>query len=744
MANSFSNSFLLLQDGFLSMKQLLASATVLSKYCHPEETLPNELKSQCDEIFLELISTTCTVIRTLEQPASVGKEYASCFRTSVSFLAASLGCVRSYSLSHRLCQVLKEFDVLRSLVWQARNPPSTDDLAPGSSMLYASEPRDDSRGHVYLLSVLGLFSSAASDPNMLALLASSDASNILGSSCSFASSNFQFRGYTATGNGKSISTMFGEEDPAHKVWMASLKFVGACLCASNNYPVDSNTRRFFLRTAIDFLSVNKDAVLQSLRLCSTVSFSTSDKDQLFLTLNILRECHQILWVSSELCAREAQSMFKRDCPELLSALVNQALGLVVSLSSFLGASGASRDIFRALTNWETADVMDVDFGGDVAALGPVYRLVAGGLQNAKHEAIRYSHFVLSCSRPITQEDYDAQKMFPVRWKREIGDQTHFGSPSLSSLEKTCREAVTSQFSYQLEMEAAIALNFAMSILWKVHPASTSFVMYSQEEAARLDAMRLVKPGAIIAFREAGSRFFHRLIRVEDGEVHQDPLLYARVLDCDSVRRQWHCQLIDSHQGDSVGCIVDESQLAGIEDPSKRVCMLSCIAAPESMSELEAAGKAASVGHLILALRWCSEFFSEIRDDDRREEREAVCRLAELATSFLGTELSIHREISQQISLRPDSLKALPDQLLDLYGEASEFYDDGVSSVPVGAPRREGRIKHVVSDLSWEGMRDQVQGELGEAIISLAEKRGGVKRHVGRGLFIRRNSSSFTA
>jgi hypothetical protein len=166
-------------------------------------------------------------------------------------------------------------------------------------------------------------------------------------------------------------------------------------------------------------------------------------------------------------------------------------------------------------------------------------------------------------------------------------------------------------------------------LWKTHPASKSFVVISDIEAAQLDAMRFVNPGTIIAFRS-----------------HNNDLDYGRVVRCDTVSRKWLVKL--EEQGREV--VVDERQIAGLEDVTKRRSLLAYAPAPDAASDVEAFVPNASLGHLILILRWCNQFQSELRCNSNPSTVTSMLSivncLAALSSSFLGTEVSIRVENNQ--------------------------------------------------------------------------------------------------
>ena len=527
----------------------------------------------------------------------------------------------------------------------------------------------------------------------------------------------------------------GYDDPAHKVWRASMEFLGACLRSSRRKStVDTEMMKIFRKVAIDFLNENRHTVASCLKGCSSVEFGHAASKQHAFTLNLIREAKLILSIVSELCGKTAIDSFEHQCPELTKTLIGESAAVAVSLCTFLGASGSSRDIFHALDEADASDAMTVDQGPLLAALGPVYRLLAGGLQNAKHEAIRYSsHFVLNNTRAVTREDREAQQIFcDDRFKPSNNERPG----TMSSLEQTCRSGVASNFSFQLELEAAECLFFATDVLWKTHPASSSFVEYSAEEARQIDSMRFVKPGMLIAFRSDSPGSLFLPSNTAFGGV-SETIKFARVVRSDTVHRKWYATLV-TPKGQGEECVVSESQLAGIEDVAKRICMFSYVAAPETSSDLEASGRNISLGHLILALRWCGQISSEKSD---YETSPAIARLAELTTALLGMEMSVQLEARtrQHPGEIESDIKVFADQLFDLYGEASEF--GAMSSGFSLGGQREGRLKNVLSQESWDGARSQLHKFLEVAVAALTQQRNEKMRTIERGSLLRRRSSS---
>ena len=730
------------------MQQLLASASILSTDSLSKEFVSCfnfDWKSRVEVYYIDLVATMCRVVKSLSRSTLPRKDIENCLITAVSGLGAIIektvadsdcSWQMDFNFSEHIGNTFAEFDTVRFLVALTGVEWST-----GFSSI---SPSDAWRGSV-ILQVLDLLTkiAASGDSNMLGLLFVNDVALGLLSRYRVTSSgsfdNPSMRGYFQKDAGLSADTVGFIDDLAHRVWRGSMEFLAACLRSlrRDRNVSKSGSANVFKKVAVDFIRENRVAVLGCLSHCSSVEFGPYASTQCAFTLNVVREAKLILSILSELCEEDAIAMFEQQSPELLNMLIAKSASVAVSLSTFLGASATSRDIFIALDDVDEARAMTAEHGLHLSALGPVYRILAGGLQNAKHEAIRFSsHFVLNCTRAMTSDDRDAQtRPMGDRWKPMQPDQPG----TLAALEQTCRSGVSSVFSFQIESEAADCLFFAMRVLLKTHPASSSFVEYSAEEAMIGDFMRFVKPGMVIAFRpENVSGLFLPASNQESEEQGAgDRVQFGRVCELDTLRRQWSVEL-ETPGSQSEVRVVNERQLAGIEDPSKRICMFSSRAAPESSSDLENLGHTISVGHLILALRWCSQMSSETANTSTW----SIQRIAELTSALLATELQVQLEarLNLDSSEREAYIKIHADALLDLFGEEHEF---GLSV----DGQRVGRLKSVVSGESWESVRSQLNSYLSVAVAELNtqhnEKALAIATERGS-LFIRQSSdgSSF--
>jgi hypothetical protein len=508
------------------------------------------------------------------------------------------------------------------------------------------------------------------------------------------SDNGQLRGY---GKGS---------DSFHELWTEALELLSTLLAASS---AAVPTRHQVSSISFTFLNCQRDVMFSCLQAClvPTPDGSTAGG----FTLRLLREAALTLSIASELCSQDLIGAFQRECPVFYAAIVPCCCYLLARLGSFLGAAAASRELFKLLSDFENAGELSEN---EFNSLSPAHRLLAStGFPNAKHEALRLSTFVSRSVEAVSVDEKAAKSEFSDPWTQP--QQPPSSDPrSLSSLENSCRAAVTSNFAFQVERAAADVLFFAARLLRFAHPASTSFVAFSESEARALDSMPLVKVGSVISFRRTERGV---------GTVH-----YGEVLQCDTVRRNWRVRLLGdgtsngAESGSAVGSelLVSDFQLAGIEDVSKRRCVLAMAPAPDSSGDVESAMGTPSVGHLILSLRWCQQRHAEMkassRGNDPSSDMAAVQRLAEVLTALLCTETSLHRLTGSHspASTKRRAPSVVAIQLMDLFADSDEV---GQRSHPdrhsVGPDVRRwvGGLKDLLVPAIWRRVREQLRPEL---------------------------------
>jgi hypothetical protein len=199
----------------------------------------------------------------------------------------------------------------------------------------------------------------------------------------------------------------------------------------------------------------------------------------------------------------------------------------------------------------------------------------------------------------------------------------------------------------------VCLFLALRVLWKTHPASNSFIVISEDEASLLDAMRFVDLGTIVAFRSSSK---------------VNELDYGRVMRCDTLSRTW---LVRSEKN-GLESIVHECQLAGVEDVTKRRSIFAYASAPDSANDIEVYCQSASLGHLILILRWCNQFQSELQRSSNTSTLNAMSAivkcLVEISSSLLSTEISLRLESNNGAYPNSTNDVELARQVLHLFSD----------------------------------------------------------------------------
>ena len=495
------------------------------------------------------------------------------------------------------------------------------------------------------------------------------------------------RNETMQGHGSSLSGATADlkrdvfcHQGGHESWLEGLNFLSAVLVSSNSMPAP--TRRSLFAVATDFLNSHKGLIRSRFQqICDKAPGLSSP----VFTLSSLHEAKLLLSILSDVSTCQGGTPLESDSTELFSTVLSCSISLLASIGSFLGASAASRGLFKLLNEYESAgEVADLQ----LLPLSPLYHLMmTSGVPTAKHEAIRFSHFASRSTKASNESEMKAQEEVVTNWGLSLAEQAA-DSRSLSNLQHSCRRSVTSQFAFSIEFAAAEALFFAVHFLRNVHPSSHCFVPFSGSEAQNVDAFALVHPGVVISFRPPTSSSLDGFAVSPGVESKEPAISYAEVLHSDTVRRQWRVRELGKKVGGER--VVSYHQLAGIEDTTKRQCLLAYAPAPETSSDLETAMGIPSVGHLILALRWCDQVQSEIRSSSPLAHRSVIVqRLAEIVAALLGTEVSLHKLIgSHGNASRSGTLQVFTSQLADLFG-------DVVVGDPVSSPR--GRLQEMLGD-----------------------------------------------
>jgi hypothetical protein len=495
----------------------------------------------------------------------------------------------------------------------------------------------------------------------------------------------------------------GRDDPVHRVWRTALQILQAVIHAySKPGGVTDGTNRHFLDTAVAFLKAHYPSLIGCLDQCSSLSFENqrgffpaARVPHAVLTHNALCETSDILSLVSSLCSEIHVHHFQNFCYDIYQGLTQASHTVLAGLSKFLAASGTARETFTALKEHELQESInreqgDFRYGFNESDIHP---LLASGIPNARHEAIKHAHYASRCCAYVTAGDYEG---LPSMSENALG-----GTVSTLTLEQDSQRSMNSPFILRMEYAAAECVSHAISVLSETHPASSCFVVFSPDEALRVDTLPLLTTGMLLAVRPE---------TIPRGENR-----FCRILHVDTVRRQCHVCYVGAPYGQTEG-YVSVDAVIGIEDMAKRKPVLAYSAAPISAAELDSAaatvGATASLGDVIIAARWCYQCEGQGMDSAARRSIRKV--LAENASALLCTDISLHGEIGTA-STESDtkekelSLRVLA-QLLHLYDDSNE------------AAKWDGKLKTIVSPSVWNAIQEQLASELCVARKDRKEKK----------------------
>jgi len=385
------------------------------------------------------------------------------------------------------------------------------------------------------------------------------------------------------------------------------------------------------------------------------------------TYNLLLEAEAISSLFSELCEGEVKQKFAHCRSDTFKSILSSSLILTKITSSFLGSLGNAREILTALSN---ASTLSYD---QPSAMFNAHPVLAEGIPNARHEAIRNAHFASSCCVCATAEDYAMSQVCSINTTESMKQKIE--AIDSSNFEQSFQIRVNNTFIVLLERIAGHCLINALAVLMRSHPSFDSFSSFTTEEARRLDIAALISPGTIVAIRPQtiGNKYLNSHIKSSEGFCN---VRYAQTLRCDRSNRTLLVRFFDSG---FVEERVPWSWLVGMEDHSKRHHLLSFSPAPKSISEEAANRGKLSIGHLIFVLRWCRYSASTNRNRTRRSFAQLLRCLAERAALLLSTEILLHSDQEESKS-HNENVQKVNEQLLDLF-ESSKCEHTGSETVP---------------------------------------------------------------
>ncbi|KAL7468395.1 hypothetical protein ACHAXS_008626 [Conticribra weissflogii] len=550
----------------------------------------------------------------------------------------------------------------------------------------------------------------------------------------------QYRGYCAPAKAQnhhiSANTKkrpSSESDGVHLVWRLVIRIFSSLLrstrCQCSIYEkVDENVLRSLLpamNVVFDFLCTFENELLS----CFSSMFHQFHTQDHFMgkaksksnsipsspfgfTYNLLLEAEAISSLFSELCKGEAKLKFALSCDDTFKRILSSTLDLTKITSSFLGSLGNAREILTALSN---ASSLSYDQPSFMFNAHPV---LAEGIPNARHEAIRNAHFASSCCICATVEDYAKSQVCDIKTTKMKQNNEEIDS---SNFEQSFQIRVNNVFIVELERVAGHCLINALAVLMSAHPAFDSFSSFTAEEARRLDVAALISPGTIVAIRPQtiGNKYLNSHSKGSEGFCH---VRYAQALRCDRSNRTLLVAFFDSG---FVEERVPWSWLVGMEDTSKRRHLLSYSPAPNSISEEAATSGQLSIGHLIFVLRWCRySAYAKINQTDRSFV-QILSSLAERAALLLSTEVLLHSDQEESKSLNENAQK-VNEQLLDLF-ESSKCEHSGSETAP---SVESGNLSAVLEKEVLKSVQYRLKRQLQSAAIEREEERKNWEQNSG--------------
>jgi len=524
------------------------------------------------------------------------------------------------------------------------------------------------------------------------------------------------------------------EDPAHDIWRAVLRSLTGLLNSFRNNDCSSmqpgrglhSRHQECLRGVVQFLSVYDALIVSGLQSCSfSVSSrspsnplgggrrSPSSMGRIHLTMCSLTEATDTLALVSELLTGEHKKYLESTSLNLYQTLVSAAMNVSKALSCFLGATATARETFSCLTVLDKA--IEETEGNNAAAdagnivnesamalysVSEIHPLVSEGVPTAQHDAVRYAHFASTCCVKMTTEEY-AVSLCPTTKTDELATTAKPVPPKHPAKDDKVQQSfqihVDNIFLVRMETIAAECMFNSLSVVSKAHPASTSFVYFTPTEASKLDAMSLVQLGMIIALRKTG-----------DGAVDESSssLDFVRVVDADYLRQTWDVESFPNG-GIDTKRRVPSSLLAGMEDVANRKCLLQYAPAQKLIAdERNLAHDNLSIGHLILALRWCRQHANAKSEGSPLRPNPLVRCLAEGSASLLGLEVSLHYELGTVKHTDHDVVRRVNAQLLELFDQDVIRRLD-VASLYSGKEPSMG-LKTIIDDDIWNAVVAELQ------------------------------------
>ena len=451
------------------------------------------------------------------------------------------------------------------------------------------------------------------------------------------------------------------DDPAHKIWLTTLRVFASLLHSTANagsHGRGASIRESTAALAIDVLHFYEIPITSFIERClvqtpkvNDTTNSSTPSSGLGFTVATMHELSDTMSLISELCSGGHRKQFECSSPRLYAIVSNAALAICRSLSSFLGALGTARELFFALNNLN--DIMAKASNSVRYNNFRMHPLLADGVPNAKHQAIRNALYANSCCTCMTSEEHSLS----------LKGRPDSLQDSSEDLEQSFHSHVNNDFIFLMEEIASRCIFSALSVVHKVHPSTSAFVTFTEEEASHLNLSSVPPIGAMVAIRqEPGSNL--SLFSSNSSQVTR----HGRVIHYNAISKTLDVEYFDNH-GVAAERHVGLSRLAALEDISKRVIVFQYKPAPESVSDSAASvfTGAASIGNLILILRWCQQHAQRSTSTTDRPTLE-LNGIANLASIILGNEIGVHLELDSPTFATNQETKSINSQLLALFDD----------------------------------------------------------------------------
>jgi len=452
------------------------------------------------------------------------------------------------------------------------------------------------------------------------------------------------------------------------VWTSIMAFLTSLLCATESLGSSDIASRAHQMTT-DFVRLNEESLLGTF---STIGKMSSDGKVPELRLPQLIRARSAMDLLNRLTVHRNMQV---TCSNFYEKGNKLAMHLVSSMGCFLGASAIARSLFHTIELLESTDDMAIEHSSSLSDLGPSYLVSAIGVPNASYEAVKCAHRINQAVKAVGEDQTANQDLFPERWNPAHRPRAASDPQSLESRKKKSREKVTNKLALRFEYEVACLLSTSLSLIWRFHPSQRAFV--SPRRGHSLSNYPSIRSGRMVTLQE-------------NETITGTNVRYAKVLSIDTINRRCRVKFLNEVEAE-----VGETQITGVEDESKKRSLFLVSPAPRYIADLHSTP---STGHLILLLRWCSQFTDELQGLEFGSV-ELVRRLAEITSCVLASEIVTQADNAIE--------SQLARQLVELFGEGKELRGLGAVFSEFGA---EGRMKSVVCTTFWEGMRAKL-GEI---------------------------------